>query len=166
MEDLTMDEKYLFFYTLGMKVAEAEMEKEAAKKKGGKVDVPPEIQKALKKAKRMLDVLPGGAAVNKYFKMREPNVIERIVGGVIPTKYKTLADLEKMYESLGMEPKDIKKLSRYLGIKDLPWYKGGEVSRALLRTVARHPTAAGVAGLAALLGGGYAAGKGIEALTD
>lgn len=161
-----MNEKYLFFYTLGMKVAEAELEKEAAKGKKGKANVPPEIQKAFNKAKRLTDILPGGSASGKYFKAKEPNILERIVGGLVPAEYKTLADLEKMYESLGMEPKDIKKLSRYLGIKKVPWYYGGEPARALLRTIARHPTAAGIAGLTALLGGGYAAGKGIEALTD
>jgi hypothetical protein len=158
MEDLTMDEKYLFFYTLGMKVAEAEMEKEAAKGKAAR--------KAYKVLKEQLGALADQPGIKKYFKERRPNVLERVVGATLPTGYEAGAEIEKILGALGLEPKDAKKIYRALGAKKLPWYKGGRVSEALLRSIARHPTAAGIAGLTALLGGGYAAGKGIEALTD
>ena len=168
-----MDEKYLFFYTLGMKVAEAELEKEAAK---GKSDA------AVKEMYRQFleevvnnpatEGVVGGAKKRRKasaFEEYKPfgsDVASSLRKSLLPKEYVAAAEAVERARAAGKTPKDLAKYFRQHGVKTPKWYKGGKATEALLRTIAMNPRAAGAAGLAALLGGGYAAGKGIEALSE
>lgn len=146
-----MDEKYLFFYTLGMKVAEANIQAEAQKKVPKKRTREDRIQAALAKTKE-----------DKPFAQWLAAPIETL----LPKEYVEAAKAIRKMRMEGKVPADIERVFKAYGAKEVPWYKGGKATKALLRNIALHPRAAGAAGLAALLGGGYGIGKGIEALSD
>ena len=163
-----MDEKYLFFYTLGMKVAEAELEKEAAPKgqQQSSASIQEAVQRAIKDALAQKNKKKRRAPAFEEYKPFGYDVASSLRKSLLPKEYVAAAEAVERARAAGKTPKDLAKFFRQHGVKTPKWYKGGKVTEALLRTIALNPRAAGVAGLLALLGGGYAAGKGIEALTD
>jgi len=172
-----MDEKYLFFYTLGMKVAEAELEleKEAAKKTTPQAqfeDLNAQVEE-MRKLRDQIKTLIGSkskkrkrAPVLEEYKPFGYEVASSLRKSLLPKEYAAAAEAVENLRRLGKTPKDLAKFFRQHGVKTPKWYYGGKLTEALLRNIALHPRAAGAAGLAALLGGGYGIGKGIEALSD